>query len=116
MASNVQEFEDLKQAARGLPPGSRLSVAAERAKNLGRLRAKGFRSVGFGEKKAEEVIASLLRGDLGPLGRSIGLGLSVEEARCPMAGRVYDVARVGRSSSGMSPTGGSPLRCGGAAP
>jgi hypothetical protein len=42
------------------------------------LRPKRLCSAGFGDKKAEEVAAALRRGDLGPLGRGLGLDLSVE--------------------------------------
>jgi hypothetical protein len=64
----------LETRGRGPPPGNRPSVTAERAKNRGRLGARGLRSAGFGDREVEEVIARLLRGNLGPLGRSIGLG------------------------------------------
>ncbi len=78
MSPKVEVFNDLRRAAMRLPPGSHLSVTAEQAKDLGRLKTKGLRSAGYGEKKAEEVVAALAHGDLGPLGRSLGLELSVE--------------------------------------
>lgn len=77
MATGLKMFDALRNATRSLTSGSRFEVNTVESYHLRKLKTSDLTSLGYAEKIAEEVSSALLNGDYGPLGKSMGLQLSI---------------------------------------
>jgi hypothetical protein len=76
MVTGLEMYDALRNATSTLPVGSECSVHAVEAYDLRKLKPSDLASRGYDEKIAKEVSSALLKGDYGPLGKSMGLRLS----------------------------------------
>jgi hypothetical protein len=75
--SGTEAFKALKAATSQLPSGSAYRVSPRDAKNLMKLTTSDLANLGYDHAIAEDVSGALLTGDIGPLGKSMGLHLTV---------------------------------------
>ncbi len=85
MATGPEMYDALKNATAMLPVGSQFGIHQRDEKDLFKLNKKDLISRGYGPVVAETVDDALLRrGDIGPLGDSMGLVLFVDKNALPL--------------------------------
>jgi hypothetical protein len=79
--TGLQAFDALKKATKGKELGNDHAIDWETALDLRKLKTSDLVALGYDETEAERVSGALLKGDVGPLGESMGLKLSVIKPR-----------------------------------
>ena len=77
MATGLEVYNAIRSATAGLGAGSEFSVNTIDSYDLRKLKVSDLVELGYTEGIAKEVSSALLKGDVGPLGRSMGLRLEV---------------------------------------
>jgi hypothetical protein len=79
--SGLAMYDALKSATADLGAGSEFSINQSDAKDLAKLKGSDLVQRGYDEGIAERVSAALLNGDVEPLGKSMGLRLTIDPER-----------------------------------
>ncbi len=79
MPTGLQMYDALRTATHSKPIGTTVAVNPIDAIDLQKLTVSDLVSRGFNTTKAEEVSSALLRGDIEPLGRAMGLVLETNQ-------------------------------------
>ena len=77
MGTGLELYDALRNGIRNLPPGSEFPVNAFESFDLRKLKPSDLVSRGYEEKIAEAISSALFQGNFGPLGKSMGIRLSV---------------------------------------
>jgi len=77
MVSGPEMYGALRAATKDLEKGSSFTINRIDVLDLAKLTASDLVDIGYNEETARQVSAALLKDDLDPLGKSMGLNLTV---------------------------------------